>query len=92
MTDATIVHDCYRAHDLAFDVDSGNAFLVDKFTQEGQRVARIHARRIGRNACRQVRVTDDRYTIDDNRLTYYHAGRFKQLSQFGGKVINELIA
>lgn len=30
--------------------------------------------------------------LDDNRLTYYHAGRFKQLSQFGGKVISELIA
>ena len=30
--------------------------------------------------------------LDDNRLTYYHAGRFKQLSQFGGKVINELLA
>lgn len=30
--------------------------------------------------------------LDDNRLTYYHAGRFKQLSQFGGKVIQELIA
>lgn len=29
--------------------------------------------------------------LDDNRLTYYHAGRFKQLSQFGGKVIPELI-
>ncbi|MFM9081499.1 MAG: DUF1501 domain-containing protein, partial [Opitutaceae bacterium] len=30
--------------------------------------------------------------LDDNRLTYYHGGRFKQLSQFGGAVINELIA
>jgi hypothetical protein len=30
--------------------------------------------------------------LDDNRLTYFHAGRFKQLSQFGGKVIDELIA
>lgn len=30
--------------------------------------------------------------LDDNRLTYYHAGRFKQLSQFGGQVIQELIA
>ncbi len=29
--------------------------------------------------------------LDDNRLTYYHAGRFKQLSQFGGEVIKELI-
>lgn len=30
--------------------------------------------------------------LDDNKLTYYHAGRFKQLSQFGGHVIDELIA
>ncbi|MDG2015391.1 MAG: DUF1501 domain-containing protein [Pirellulaceae bacterium] len=30
--------------------------------------------------------------LDDNKLTYYHAGRFKQLSQFGGKVIDQLIA
>jgi hypothetical protein len=30
--------------------------------------------------------------LDDNKLTYFHGGRFKQLSQFGGKVINELIA
>lgn len=30
--------------------------------------------------------------LDDNKLTYYHAGRFKQLSQFGGTVINKLIA
>jgi hypothetical protein len=30
--------------------------------------------------------------LDDNRLTFYHAGRFKQLSQFGGQVIPELIA
>ncbi len=30
--------------------------------------------------------------LDDNKLTFYHAGRFKQLSQFGGRVIRELIA
>ena len=30
--------------------------------------------------------------LDDNKLTYYHAGRYKQLSQFGGQVIQELIA
>jgi hypothetical protein len=30
--------------------------------------------------------------LDDNRLTYFHAGRHKQLSQFGGKVIEELLA
>jgi hypothetical protein len=30
--------------------------------------------------------------LDDNKLTYLHAGRYKQLSQFGGNVIKELIA
>ena len=30
--------------------------------------------------------------LDDNKLTYYHAGRFKQLSQFGGQPIRGLIA
>ncbi len=30
--------------------------------------------------------------LDDNTLTFYHAGRFKQLSQFGGTVIDDLIA
>ena len=30
--------------------------------------------------------------LDDNRLTYFHGGRFKQLSQTGGEVIEELIA
>ncbi len=30
--------------------------------------------------------------LDDNRLTYYHGGRFKQLSQFGGKVIEDILA
>lgn len=29
--------------------------------------------------------------LDDNKLTYFHAGRYKQLSQFGGKVIPELL-
>ncbi len=30
--------------------------------------------------------------LDDNKLTYFHAGRYKQLSQFGGQVIPELLA
>jgi hypothetical protein len=30
--------------------------------------------------------------LDDAKLTYFHAGRYKQLSQFGGQVIKELIA
>jgi hypothetical protein len=30
--------------------------------------------------------------LDDNKLTYFHEGRYKQLSQFGGRVIGELLA
>ena len=30
--------------------------------------------------------------LDDNRLTYFSGGRFNQLSQFGGKVIPELMS
>jgi hypothetical protein len=30
--------------------------------------------------------------LDDNKLTYFHEGRFKQLSQTGGSVIKELLA
>lgn len=30
--------------------------------------------------------------LDDNKLTYFHGGRFKQLSQFGGRIIQDLIA
>jgi hypothetical protein len=42
-------------------------------------------------------VGDDQFGVrllglDDARLTYFHGGRFRQLSQFGGQVIRELIA
>ena len=30
--------------------------------------------------------------LNDSKLTYFHGGRYKQLSQFGGEVIQELIA
>ncbi len=32
------------------------------------------------------------FGLDYNKLTYFHAGRHKQLSQFGGQVIGELLA
>ncbi len=42
---------------------------------------------------RDVHVTVLRQLgLDDNRLTYFHAGRFKQLSQTGGEVIEPLIS
>ena len=30
--------------------------------------------------------------LDDSKLTYFHAGRNKQLSQTGGELIRELVA
>ena len=30
--------------------------------------------------------------LDDNKLTYFHGGRYKQLSQFGGELIPEIMA
>jgi hypothetical protein len=30
--------------------------------------------------------------LDDNKLSFYHGGRFKQLSQFGGQVIGKLLS
>ena len=54
---------------------------------------------IGAHAVEGVRPLRDLHVtllhllgLDDNKLTYFHAGRFKQLSQFGGGVIKELIA
>ena len=29
--------------------------------------------------------------LNDNKLTYFHGGRFKQLSQTGGELIKELV-
>ena len=53
---------------------------------------------LGMTAVEEVRHVRDFHVtllrllgLDDNKLTYYHAGRFKQLSQFGGKVIDDLI-
>jgi len=29
--------------------------------------------------------------LDDAKLTYFHAGRYRQLSQFGGQVIRQIV-
>ncbi|MBW3539909.1 MAG: DUF1501 domain-containing protein [Planctomycetes bacterium] len=54
---------------------------------------------IGHEAVEVVRPIKDLHVtllnllgLDDNRLTYFHEGRFKQLSQTGGAVIRELLA
>lgn len=44
------------------------------------------------NPIRNVHVTMLRLLgLDDNKLTYFHGGRFKQLSQTGGELIPELL-
>ena len=44
------------------------------------------------NPIRNLHVTLLRLMgLDDNKLTYFHGGRFKQLSQTGGELIHELI-
>ena len=54
---------------------------------------------VGEKAVETVRPIKDLHVtllhllgLDDNRLTYFHEGRFKHLSQTGGKVIRELLA
>jgi len=54
---------------------------------------------IGREAVEVVHPIKDLHTtilhlmgLDDNKLTYFHGGRYKQLSQTGGEVISEIIA
>ena len=53
---------------------------------------------IGENAAEIVHPIRDLHVtilrllgLDDNKLTYFHGGRFKQLSQTGGEVISQLI-
>ncbi|MEQ8787737.1 MAG: DUF1501 domain-containing protein [Pirellulaceae bacterium] len=53
---------------------------------------------IGAAAVEQVRPIKDFHVtllhllgLNDNKLTYFHAGRYKQLSQTGGELIEELI-
>ncbi len=54
---------------------------------------------LGEKAVRDVHPLADLHVtilklfgLDDHNLTYFHSGRHKQLSQFGGNVIHELIS
>jgi len=56
-------------------------------------LARVADRLSGRTAsCARLEGRRRLVGLDDSRLTRYHAGRFEQLTQFGGKPIDELIA
>jgi len=54
---------------------------------------------IGHKAVEVVHPIKDLHTtilhlmgLDDNKLTFFHGGRYKQLSQTGGEVIKEIVA
>jgi len=79
------------------NVDAMNMFFAGGGTRKGSVVGATDD--IGAKAVDVVHPIRDVHCtllhllgLDDNKLTYFHAGRFKQLSQFGGQVIPELLA
>ena len=79
------------------NIDAMNMFLAGGGVKRGAIVGATDE--IGAKAVEVVHPIRDLHVtllhllgLDDNKLTYFHGGRFKQLSQFGGEVIKELIA
>ena len=77
--------------------DSEN--LVERFRREAEVAGAQQHRVLGQEDAVEVvhQIKDLHVTVlrllglEDNKLTYFHGGRFKQLSQTGGTVIEELI-
>lgn len=74
-----------------------NIFLAGGGVRAGEVVGATDE--IGEKAVEDVHPIKDLHVtllrllgLDDNKLTYFHGGRFKQLSQVGGQVIQPLIA
>ena len=79
------------------NIDAMNLFLAGGGVQRGAVIGATDE--IGAEAVEVVHPIRDLHVtllhllgLDDNKLTYFHGGRFKQMSQFGGKVIQELLA
>ena len=79
------------------NIDAMNMFLAGGGIKRGAVVGATDE--IGAKAVEVVHPIRDLHVtllhllgLDDNKLTYFHGGRFKQLSQFGGEVISELLA
>ena len=77
-------------------MDSMRSLAVDKSTQALRELgeAAIHQKAVDvARPIKDLHVTVLQLLgLDDNKLTYFHEGRFKQLSQTGGAVIEELLA
>lgn len=79
------------------NVDAMNMWFAGGGTKQGTMVGGTDE--IGAKAVECVHPIRDLHVtllhllgLDDNKLTYFHGGRYKQLSQFGGEVIKEVIA
>jgi hypothetical protein len=79
------------------NVDAMNMWFAGGGTKKGTIVGATDE--IGAEAAEVVHPIRDVHVtllhllgLDDNKLTYFHGGRYKQLSQFGGEVIPEIIA
>ncbi len=90
-----------RGGGVAFGRDHNAKGMVMWFAGAGVRAGEVIGATddIGEKAVEVVHPLKNVHTtilhalgLDDNKLTYFHAGRFKQLSQTGGQVIKELLA
>ena len=85
------------ANGRAHNADAMAIFLAGGGVPRGATIGATDE--IGRKAVEVVHPVKDLHVtllrllgLDDNKLTYFHGGRFKQLSQTGGAVIQELLA
>ena len=89
-----------RGGETAIGRDHNNKAMSMFFAGGGTRPGIVGATdEIGQTAVENVHPVRDVHVtllhllgLDDNKLTYFHGGRFKQLSQFGGNLIDEIIA
>ena len=79
------------------NADAMNMWMAGGGTKRGAVIGATDA--IGAEAVECVHPIRDLHVtllhlmgLNDNKLTYFHGGRYKQLSQFGGEVIHELLA
>lgn len=90
-----------RAGGVAYGRDHNNKAMSILLAGGGVRAGHVVGAtdEIGAEAVETVHPIKDLHVtllhllgLDDNRLTYFHGGRFKQLSQTGGQLIRELLA
>ncbi|MEE3200037.1 MAG: DUF1501 domain-containing protein [Planctomycetota bacterium] len=88
-----------RGGEVALGRDHNAKAMAMFFAGGGTRPGRVGATdELGSTATEVVHPIRDVHVtllhllgLNDNKLTYFHGGRYKQLSQFGGQVIEEIV-